>query len=171
MRMMRSMSVGAAIGLMVLVVSWPDPSTARDRRPDPRSGSAAQGLEVVTGTYFCQGTVYTDEQQADVSIGIYLGATSDLVASFFAPSRRVRDIPADLGAMRDICLARIESARSVFPELCALSELEDEGGDFGNGSSINVSFQFSCLGSRDEVVGVLGAIGREIVTAEIPGAR
>ena len=152
---------------IAIISSWSGTSLARDRSVNPRGLRFEGNHEVVSGTYYCSGSIFTDEQPASISVGIYLGATSNLTSGYFTPSRRSHDVPADLGAMSEICRTHLELARSEMPSICVLGVNENEGGEFGNGASINFSFQFSCQGTRDEVIGVIGRLG-ELVVGSIP---
>ena len=104
-------------------------------------------------------------------MGFYLGATSNLTSGYHPPFRRSRDVPADLEAMSEICRAQLDVVRSQIPSICVVGEMEDEGGEFGNGASISSAFQFSCQGTRNEVIDVVGTLGRVVIQSRPSNGR
>jgi hypothetical protein len=128
----------------------------------------AQGQEVVTGSYGCNGTVFTDDQTANVWVGAQLNATSGITSGFFGTSQRSIDVPADLAAMAAICQAHVSDVFAQAPPICSLGPIGEEQGEFGNGASTYSSFDFSCQGTRDEVIGVIGRFSRLSLTRRLP---
>jgi hypothetical protein len=126
-----------------------------------------QGQEVVTGSYSCSGTVFTDDQPANVWAGAQLNATSGITSGFFGTSQRSTQVPADLDAMAALCVAHVGDVFSQAPSICALGPISSEQGEFGNGASTTSSFDFSCQGTRDEVIGVIGGFSRLSLTARL----
>ncbi len=61
------------------------PNLARDRSVHPRGLRFEGNHEFVSGTYYCSGSIFTDEQPASISVGFYLGATSNLISGYFTP--------------------------------------------------------------------------------------
>lgn len=147
-----------ALGLAVGLVSGP--SHAEDSRRDRSPFAARQGQEVVNGSYSCTGTVFTDEQRAQIYAGSYLSATSGIAVGLFPTGQTSTDVPADLDAMVKICDGHVAEVRAQVPPLCTLGPLVSERGEFGNGASVHVQFDFSCQGGRDQVVGVIGGFSR-----------
>lgn len=137
----------------------------RRRRPVFRS---AQGQEVVAGSYQCDGTVFTDEQEANVSAGSFLYATSGIASDFFGSNQSSRDVPADLDVMATICEGHISRVLSEVPSICALGPIEAGRGEFGNGARVFSGFDFSCQGTRDQVIGVIGGFSRLSLTLRLP---
>jgi len=148
---------------------WPSTSSAEDVRGGAPAFRPAQGQEVVVGSYACDGTVFTDEQAANVSVNAYVNATSGITSGFYGTSQRSADVPADLDAMAEICEAHIGQVLSQVPSICALGPIEREQGEFANGTSTVSRFGFSCQGTRDEVIGVIGGFSRlALTTARLP---
>jgi hypothetical protein len=104
--------------------------------------------------------VFTDDQAADVSATSYVNATSGITSGFYGTSQRSTEVPADLDVMAEICEAHIADVLSQVPSICALGPIEREQGEFGNGASTVSRFDFSCQGTRDEVIGVIGGFSR-----------
>lgn len=123
---------------------------------------------MVTGTYQCFGTVYTDEQEPEISAYVYFSATSGLTQNYYGSGQNSRDVPADLDAMAAICEAHVEEILSMAPGICALGPVVSGGGVFGNGENIGSSFDFSCKGTRNAVIGVIGGFSRAAVIAPLP---
>lgn len=147
---------------------WPSMSPAGDGWRGGPHFRSAPGQEVVNGSYACDGTVYTDEQAAGVSAGAYVSATSGITSGFFGLSQRSVEVPDDLDAMAEICEAHIGDVLSQVPSFCSLGPVERERGEFGNGASTVSRFDFSCQGTRDEVIGVIGGFSRLPLTARLP---
>lgn len=167
--------MGSTASRIAIVCAWGCGlliSPAASRADDARRGAPAfrtdQGQEVVTGSYGCNGTVYTDDQSAQVSAGAFVSATSGITADFFGTRQRSLEIPADLDAMAEICEAHISHVLSQVPPICTLGPVERERGEFGNGASIVSQFDFSCQGTRDEVISVIGGFTRLPLTARLP---
>lgn len=151
-----AMVCGLAAGLLL----WPISTPADDARRGGGPFRSAQGQEVVNGSYSCDGTVYTDEQPASVTAGAFMSATSGITNGFFGTSQNSTDVPADLDAMAGICENHIGSVLAEVPSICALGPVERERGAFGNGSTVVARFDFSCQGTRDQVIGVIGGFSR-----------
>jgi hypothetical protein len=143
-------------------------SPAGDARHRAPAFLSARGQEVVNGFYSCNGTVYTDEQAANVSVYAWLSATSGITSGFSGASQSSVEVPADLDAMAKICEAHISQVLSQVPSICTLGPIERERGEFGNGASTVSRFDFSCQGTRDEVIGVIGGFSRLSLTVRIP---
>ncbi len=143
-------------------------SSADDDRRGAPAFRPVQGQEVVTGSYDCNGTVFTDDQSAQVSAGAFMQATSGITSGFFGTRQRSQEVPADLDAMAKICDTHISHSLSQIPSICTLGPIERERGEFGNGASVGSGFDFSCQGTRDEVIGVLGGFTRLPLTALLP---
>jgi hypothetical protein len=159
-------AIVCALGFGFLL--WPSTSPADDVRRGTPAFRPAQGQEVVTGSYTCDGTVFTDDQAANVSAGAYLNATSGITSGFYGTSQRSTEVPADLDAMAEICEAHISHVLSQVPSICTLGPIEREQGEFGNGASTVSRFDFSCQGTRDEVIGVIGGFSRLVLTVPLP---
>jgi hypothetical protein len=160
----------AALGLGFLLAWSSNPADADSRERGWRGGAAsppAQGQEVVAGSYSCRGTVYTDEQLPDISAGSYLYATSGITSGYYGNSQRATDVPADLEAMAEICDRHIGGVVTQMPQICTLGPVATDGGEFGNGASVGSSFEFSCQGTRDAVIGVIGTLGRIALTERL----
>jgi hypothetical protein len=155
-----------AIGFGFLL--WPSTSPAGNARRGAPAFLPARGQEVVNGSYFCDGTVYTDEQAARVSAAAWLSATSGITSGFYNSSQSSVEVPADLDTMAEICAAHIGQVLSQVPAICTLGPVEHERGEFGNGASTVSRFDFSCQGTRDEVIGVIGGFSRLSLTARTP---
>jgi hypothetical protein len=147
---------------------WPLTAPAGDARRGASPFVAVQGQEVVNGSYSCDGTVFTDDQPASISAGSYLSATSGITSGLFGTSQRSVAVAADLEAMARICDAHVAQVVSQVPPICTLGPIARERGAFGNGSTTVVRFDFSCQGTRDEVVGVIGGMSRLTLTARVP---
>jgi len=147
---------------------WPSTSPADDVRFGGPAFRPAQGQEVVVGFYHCDGTVFTDDQPADVSAYANLNATSGITSGFYGTGQRSTEVPADLDAMAEICEAHISSVLSQVPSICTLGPIDRGQGEFGNGASTFSQFDFSCQGTRDEVIGVIGGFSRLSLTARMP---
>jgi hypothetical protein len=146
---------------------WTSATPAGDARGAP-SFAPAQGQEVVIGSYFCGGSVYTDGQPASVATFSSLNATSGITAGFYGPSQSTENVPADLDAMAAICDAHLERIIARVPGICALGPISRSRSDWGNGSGAGAHFAFSCQGTRDEVIGVIGALSRTTLTERLP---
>jgi hypothetical protein len=155
-----------ALGSGLLLSPGTTPAAGRHEPPVFRS---APGQEVVNGNYRCDGTVYTDDQPASVSANALLTATSDITPSgFFGTSQSTREVPADLDAMASICDAHVAAVLSRVPRICTLGPLLRDRGEFGNGASVVAQFDFSCQGTRDEVIGVIGGFSRLALLQRLP---
>lgn len=121
----------------------------------------------MTGTYYCSGTVYTDDQVPYVYAVAYLTATSGITDGFNTPSDSSTDVPSDLGALTAICDGHIARVLTQVSPSCTIGPVRDEGGAFGNGASASSSFGFSCQGTRDEVIGVIGSFSRLPLTVGV----
>jgi hypothetical protein len=159
-------AVACALGFGFLVWASSSPADAVGR--GSTAFRPAQGQEVVTGSYDCAGTVFTDDQDADVWAGAQLNATSGITSGFFGTSQRSTQVPADLDAMAALCLAHVSDVFSQVPSICALGPISSEQGEFGNGASTSSGFDFSCQGTRDEVIGVIGGFSRLALTTRLP---
>jgi hypothetical protein len=160
------LAIACALGFGFLLWSSSSPADAVGRgatafRPAP-------GQEVVTGSYGCNGTVFTDDQTANVWVGAQLNATSGITSGFFGTSQRSIDVPADLAAMAAICQAHVGEVFAQAPSICSLGPIGEAQGAFGNGASTYSSFDFSCQGTRDEVIGVIGGFSRLSLTTRLP---
>jgi hypothetical protein len=143
-----------------------DGNGRRQRRaPDFRP---SQGQEVVAGFYNCTGTVFTDDQATEISTYTYLNATSGITTNFYGNGQRSTNVPADLDAMAEICVTHVNEVLSQVPDVCTLGPIELEQGEFGNGASTTSRFEFSCQGTRDEVIGVIGGFTRLSLTTRLP---
>lgn len=162
---LREMKTFVPIVLIAMALLWPSVTLAGENGKGPRHASASQRDEVVSGNVYCSGNTFTDDQPASLSFGFYLGATSDLTSGYYPPSHRRADVPADLGIMAEICRAHVDVVRSQMSSICVVGDVETSEGDFGNGASVSSSIQFSCHGARNEVIGVIGDLGRSVVTA------
>ena len=160
-----------SIALAVIIMLVPGSSLAGDGSSNRRTARSGGDHDVVSGNYYCSGSTYTDEQSAEITVSFYLGATSSLTSGYSAPYRRTRNVSADLGTMSEICRTQVDTARARMPSVCALGVIEEEGGEFGNGASISLSFQFTCEGTRNEVIGVVGELARLIVGSRLPSDR
>ena len=149
------------IALTVGVALWVGTSRAPDARSAPPE---TRGQEVVTGTYACFGTVYTDEQPAEITLWLFLSATSGIADGYPGVSRASNEVPGDLDAMAALCEDRVAHAVSRAPAICGLAPIRRDGGEFGNGASTGASFGFSCQGARDEVMDVIGGLSRLALT-------
>lgn len=158
----RGSRVAVLCALTLVVLVWAGSSPARDRMRAFDGFRAATGQEVLNGSYFCSGTIYTDEQRPNVTVGSWLGATSgitsDLAAPYYSTFSEV-GLP-EMGAQ---CAAHVEEVQARLSRSCATGELRTQGGEFGNGENVSTEFQFSCLGKRDEIIEVIGALGRSIL--------
>ena len=163
------LAVVASMALTAVAMLLPESSLARDDSFRRRAFHSGESHDVVSGNYYCSGSTFTDEQNASIAVSFYLGATSNLTSGYSAPSRRTQSVPADLDTMSEICRTQVDTARSQMPSICAIGATEEEGGEFGNGASISMSFQFTCQGTRNEVIGVVGELARLIVNSRIPG--
>lgn len=154
-------------GLLAIALVGAGLAHARGGRPGG-DGGAFQGQEVVTGYYSCSGSVYTDDQDPQVSVYSYLSATSGITDDFYGPGRSSSNVPPDLDAMASICEEHVSTAYSSLPQICATGSVRHERGAFGNGESVSSSFDFSCQGTRDQVIGVIGLISRMPLQAQLP---
>jgi hypothetical protein len=160
-----AISIMCVLGFGSLLLPYTSPADgAQHGAPAFQS---AQGQEVVIGSYRCDGSVYTDDQAANINATFYADATSGITSGFYGTSSRSTDVPADLDAMAEICDAHIGHALAETPVICTLGPVYRERGDFGNGSSAVSGFDFSCQGARDEVIGVIGAFSRLALTARL----
>lgn len=153
----------SALGLAFLL--WPVIAPADAARRGASVFRSAQGQEVVGGSYSCNGTVYTDDQDANIGAYAYLSATSGITDGYYGAGQSTRDVPADLDRMAEICAGHVEQVVAQVPEVCTLGPVVHERSVFGNGSSAYSSFDFSCQGTRDQVIGVIGGFGRLSLTA------
>ena len=156
-------ALGLGGGLLLL----PGISPAGEARQGPASRRPVSGQEVVNGSYSCTGTVFSDGQAPNVSASAYLNAASGITADFFGNSRAAREVPTDLEAMSAICDAHVSPVQGEVPSICAVGAIEQGRGEFGNGASTGSSFAFSCQGTRDEVVGVIGAVSRAPISTPL----
>ena len=161
-----SSRIALVCALGVVLLFWPGRSPARDHSRRPAAFRPAQGQEVVSGTYYCAGSTFTDGQPSDISVGSYLGATSGITSGFASPHRSIH-VPADLDQMAAHCSAHISDVHAQIPSICTLGEIEHHRGEFGNGASVGSEFAFSCQGTRDEVIGVIGELGRLALSARL----
>jgi hypothetical protein len=159
-------AAACALGFGFLLL-WPAATPARDGRRDAAAFHAAQGQEVVNGSYYCNGTLFTDAQAANVSAAAYLYATSGITDGLYSTGQSSRDVPADLAAMAALCEAHVGIVAGQVPAICTLGEIQREQGEFGNGSSTVARFDFSCQGTRDEVIGVIGGFSRLALTVRL----
>jgi hypothetical protein len=155
-----------ALGLGLLL--WPGATPASSARRGGPAFGPGQGQEVVNGSYYCDGTVYTDEQAAQVSANVFLSATSGITDGLFGAAQNSANVPADLDAMAAICEDHVGEVLAQVPAICTLGPVAHEGGEFGNGANVVVRFDFSCQGTRDEVIGVIGGFSRLSLTARLP---
>jgi hypothetical protein len=130
--------------------------------------STFQGQEVVVGSYHCGGSVYSDDQEPEVSTYAYLSATSGITDGFYGTGNASHNVPADLQVMVGICQEHVDTVYAHMPRVCTLGDIRQEQGAFGNGESVSVNFDFSCQGTRDEVVGVIGQLSRLSLMAHLP---
>jgi len=160
-------TIACALGFGLAL--WSGAGSADDARRGKAAFGPAAGQEVVNGNYRCDGTVYTDDQDANLRAGAYLNATSGITSSgFLGASQYTWDVPADLDAMAAICDAHVERVLTQIPGICTVGPVAHERGEFGNGASVVTSFDFSCQGTRDEVVGVIGGFSRLSLTERLP---
>jgi hypothetical protein len=159
--------LGTACLLAFGFLLWTSATPAGDAR-GAAAFAPAQGQEVVTGHYFCGGSIYTDGQPASVATFSSLNATSGITTGFYGPSQSSENVPADLDAMAAICDAHLERIIAQVPGICALGPISRSRGDWGNGSGTGAQFAFSCQGTRDEVIGVIGALSRTTLTERLP---
>jgi len=124
--------------------------------------------EVLSGSYQCTGTVYTDEQKPNIYASAWLSATSGITQDYYGAGSSSSNVPADLAAMAAICEAHVEKVLSMIPGICALGRVENEGGVFGNGEAVSSRFNFSCQGSRNAVIGVIGGFSQVAVMVPLP---
>ena len=160
------LAIVCALGFGLLLGSSTTPADAVPRGPAPFR--ASQGQEVVTGSYGCSGTVYTDDQAANIWAGAQLNATSGITSGFFGTSQRASEVPADLAAMAEICRTHVSHVFSQAPAICSIGRIASEQGEFGNGASVSSGFDFSCQGTRDEVIGVIGGFSSLPLTTPLP---
>lgn len=160
----RRARIVVSCGAVLLLALVAGSGVAKDRMRVFDGARPGSGQEVLGGSYFCSGSVYTDEQQPNISVGSWLGATSGITEGF-SPPYHSAFVDTDLSDMAARCATHVQEVYDAMPGICALGELRSQGGDFGNGSSVSTEFQFSCQGSRDRVVSVIGAIGRMAVGA------
>jgi hypothetical protein len=165
---MRSFASTVAIACWWGLAMWPGVASARDERRGDPPARASGGQEVVNGYYQCSGSVYTDDQPASIGINTYLSATSGITSDFFPIGQSSQAVPADLDAMSEICEANVGEVIGQVPGICTLGPIENERGTWGNGSSVSHLFEFSCQGSRDQVIGVIGLFSRTSLTLRLP---
>ena len=157
----RNWAIAGCCGLLAAVLAGSDPGQAEARdggRWQPPV--ASQGQEVVAGSYQCGGSIFTDDQPPEISTWSYLSATSGITQGFGGTGQRSTDVPADLDAMAGICDEHVANVRANVPAICTLGALDRERSTWGNGQGVSASFSFSCQGTRDEVMGVIGAFSR-----------
>jgi hypothetical protein len=147
---------------------WFDPSPADAVPRGAPAFRSSPGQEVVNGSYDCSGTIYTDDQGVNIWAGAQLNATSGITSGFFGTSQRASEVPADLPAMAEICRAHVDQVSSQVPVICSVGQIANEQYVFGNGTSVSARFDFSCQGTRDEVIGVIGGFSRLSLTTPLP---
>jgi hypothetical protein len=159
-------AIVSALGLALLL--WAGTSPAGDRGHGGPVFHTAPGQEVVNGSYDCYGSVYTDDQPPMLGAYIDLTATSGITSGFNGPLQGSFDGPADLDAMAAICEAHVDSVVADAAAICAVGPIRSDRGTFGNGESVDVRFSFSCQGTRDEVIGVIGSFSRHALAIDQP---
>jgi hypothetical protein len=165
---MRSFGSGVAFVCGLGLLIWPGVAPARDdRRGDPPVRASA-GQEVVNGSYRCGGSIYTDDQPPSIQTYSYVTATSGISSDFYPIGQSSNEAPADLDAMSDICEANVGQVIGQVPGICVVGPVLVERGTWGNGSGVFHSFDFSCQGTRDQVIGVIGVFSRVSLTARLP---
>jgi len=167
---MATRASGIACGLLSAALLYTAPAEAQSfgMRRGGGGESTFQGQEVVAGTYHCGGSIYTDDQEPEVSTYTYLAATSGITDGFYGSGNASRNVPADLQVMAGICQEHVDNVYGHMPRVCTLGEIERQQGTFGNGESVSIHFAFSCQGTRDEVIGVIGQLSRLSVIAHLP---
>ncbi|MBW2542705.1 MAG: hypothetical protein JRF15_11490 [Deltaproteobacteria bacterium] len=159
-----TISVALGVGLL----AWAVASYAAADRGDRGHPAFRSAEEVLTGSYSCTGTVFTDEQEPEIYAGAWLTATSGITQNYYGSGNSSRNVPADLDAMASICDAHVEEVLSMIPGICALGPVLKEGGEFGNGANVSSRFNFSCQGSRNAVIGVIGGFSHASVIVPLP---
>jgi len=160
------LAIAGVLGMGFLLGSSTRPADAVPRGPSALRGS--QGQEVVVGSYGCRGTVFTDDQAPYVWAGAQLNATSGITSGFFGPSQAASNPPADLAAMAGICRAHVDQVFAQAPAICSVGRITSGQGEFANGASVYSTFDFSCQGTRDEVIGVIGGMSQLSLTMPLP---
>jgi hypothetical protein len=74
------------------------------------------------------------------------------------------DVPSDLDALAALCSRHVGAARAAAPEICALGSTRSRLEESSNAMTTMSSFEFSCQGSRDEVIATIGGFSRLVVT-------
>ena len=154
-------AISAVLGLGFSAWLAASHATADSTQGGQPAFGAAQ--EVLSGTYQCTGTVYTDEQKPEIYAAAWLSATSGITQDYYGAGNSSRNVPADLVAMAAICDAHVEKVLAMIPGICALGPVVNEGGAFGNGENVSSRFNFSCQGSRNAVIGVIGGFSQVAV--------
>jgi len=160
------LAIVGALGFGLLLGSSTRPADAVPRGPS--AFRTSQGQEVVVGSYGCNGTVFTDDQGAYVRAGAQLNATSGITSGFYGTSQTASDPPADLAAMAETCRAHVDQVFAQVPAICSVGRIVSEQGEFSNGASVYSTFEFSCQGTRDEVIGVIGGFSQLSLTTPLP---
>jgi len=154
-------AISAVLGLGFS--AWLAASHAADDYAQGGHPAFGAAQEVLTGSYQCTGTVFTDQQEPEINAGAWLSATSGITQDYYGAGNSSKNVPADLDAMAAICDAHVEKVLSMIPGICALGPVVKEGGVFGNGENVTSRFNFSCQGSRNAVIGVIGGFGQVAV--------
>lgn len=127
-----------------------------------------QGEEVVGGTYHCGGSVYTDDQTPNIDAYAWLHATSGITSGYYGTGQNNHEAPADLDAMAQICLTHVSEVTEMVPNICTVGPISSRRSEWGNGAGASSTFDFSCQGTRDEVMDVIGGFGRIALTHRLP---
>lgn len=159
-----SASIAVVCAFAGILVLWPATTPAGEFERARKGLGSAAGQEVVNGYSYCDGSVFTDEQPPNISLGTFLNATSGITSDLDGLWSRTRDVPADLDAMAEICEAQIGRIASGAPEICTIGPVYSERGEFGNGTSTYSRFDFSCQGTRNEVIAAIGSFSRMSLT-------
>lgn len=148
--------------------AWTAASHADDDYGNRGHPAFRSAQEVLTGTYQCTGTIFSDEQVPEINAGAWFSATSGITQDYYGAGNSSRNVPADLDAMASICDAHVETVLAMIPGICALGPVVQEGGVFGNGENISSRFNFSCQGSRNAIIGVIGGFSHVTVIVPLP---
>jgi hypothetical protein len=152
-----------ACGLLL----WPGVNPAASVPRGAPAFAAGAGQEVATGSYTCSGVVYTNDPP-HLGASAYLSATSGITAGYFGTSQYSAAAPADLDALAEACDTHVERVFSQAPAICVLGPVTRYRQEYTNGTSVGAGFEFSCQGTRDEVVGVIGGFSRLSLTERLP---
>ncbi len=157
-----AIAAGVAFGFLLWAGMSPGKDPGRDTRRLP-----VQGQEVVAGS--CNGVVFNaDEYPPYIYAAVYLSATSGIASDFDAPYQQSLAVLGDLDALAAACEKHVVQVSSQAPSICAVGAVSNESSPSSNASTVTSRFAFSCQGTRDEVIGVIGVFSRLSLVTQLP---